>query len=246
MPSLIYLLSILGHAEHDSLGKRTQKSFLVFLITLMCASGLICGGLSFSHGFAHQSIISYAYVIISGANLIYFHYAKNISVLRLNQLVISIVILTVTYISLGNIFGFGFIVLWSFIIIIAASMMNKFHELLVLLPIFLSGTLLSIFYEQQAYLQSPATTPSPSLLFFVCYSLVFSFIVYGLIHYLVVHRNNSKKAIKNSNETANILRETLAGQYEELQKLQRKLKLMKGKLKESEQVLEKGKSKSSG
>ena len=90
--SWLYQLGSLGDRPGDSDDERLRHRLLVYMGLLMSCGGLVWGGLSLYGGMVFASIVPYGYTAATALNLVYFGVSKNFRVVRIVQVLLSLLL----------------------------------------------------------------------------------------------------------------------------------------------------------
>ncbi len=192
-------MSSLGHLPDDTADIRTKKSFLVYLAVFMSGGGVLWGSISLANGLVFQSLIPYAYTVVSVFNLWYFHRSKDFGTVRFIQILISLLLPFFFQWVLGGFFSSGMIMLWALLALVASPSFQSPKSSVVWLILFLFLTVVSAVFQDYFYSLKPDILPDQSLLFITLNASVICAIVFGLVIYFV-HQNN---VAQEENQVAN-------------------------------------------
>ncbi len=165
----------------------------------MSGGGVLWGSISLANGLVFQSLIPYAYTVVSVFNLWYFHRSKDFGTVRFIQILISLLLPFFFQWVLGGFFSSGMIMLWALLALVASPSFQSPKSSVVWLLLFLFLTVVSAVFQDYFYSLKPDILPDQSLLFMTLNASVICAIVFGLVIYFV-HQNN---VAQEENQVAN-------------------------------------------
>jgi methyl-accepting chemotaxis protein len=207
----------MGHLPGDDSDTRVKKSFLVYLALFMSGGGILWGTIAIAYGLVFQSLIPYAYTIISSGNLYYFNRSKNFRRVRFIQVLISLMLPFLFQWSLGGFFSSGLLMLWALLALVASPSFQSPKSSIIWLVFFLILTVISALFQDFFYTLKPDILKDQSLLFITLNAAVIGAIVFFLVVFFVQRSNDAQEEVKVANEDLKYQQRFITEQKDTLQ-----------------------------
>ncbi|PHS59162.1 MAG: hypothetical protein COB17_01150 [Sulfurimonas sp.] len=185
MNSLLIFLSSLADTDTNTKEEKRQHTFLIYIGILMSSGAVLWGSISIVYGLYFQSIVPFAYIIITIFNYIYMFYTKDFNKSQALQLFISIILPFLFQLSLGGFVSSGAVVLWSLLAIFASFTYKKNKEIMVWLFLFIFLIIASGLLDSTVIVFAPDIQYHISITFFVINIILVSGIIFTLFYYFV-------------------------------------------------------------
>ena len=190
-------LTKIGSHLNDDEETILQKQFLIYQGLLMSMGGLVWGLLALYFGFAFQSTIPFGYILLTVANLLYFHYTKNFEHVKAFQTGISLLLPFLFQWVLGGFIASGICMLWSLLALAASLTYQNLRITSFWLMAYLGFTVISGYFDGHfiEWIQ-PNVDQNYTILFMVINICLISSFVFVLIHFIVGRKNQTLSSLK--------------------------------------------------
>jgi len=184
----------LGISPLDNESTKLNKRFLTYMALFMSGGGILWGVMCLHFGIFVQAIIPLSYTFLTGINLTYFYFTKKFGVVRVVQVLMSLLLPFMFQISLGGFIESGGVMLWAFLALVGSMTFQNLKQSAFWMGIYLSLTFLVSYFDSDFQVFSVHAPRQVQTLFLSINLAVISSIVFGLLVYFVNSRNvaNSK------------------------------------------------------
>ena len=209
-------LETLGVSEDDSVEKKQQHRFLIYMAILMSGGGILWGSLCLIFDFSSASIVPFGYVVLTFFNLLFLSLTQQFVVVRFIQVSSSILLPIIFQLMLGGFVRSGAVMLWSMLALGGSLTFSETRISLFWLVLCVVSTWFCGYYDETARLAySEVFDPNYSTLFFVINISVIMSIFFILIVLLIGSHRQAQSDLKDSNQRVYELAENLEAQVQE-------------------------------
>ncbi len=120
-------LGAIGDRPEDSPEQRLRHRLLVYMGCSMSIGGLVWGTLALFFESNLPAMVPYGYVVITLANLVYFHKSKNFGVVQAAQIFISVLLPFLFQWVLGGFAASGGVMLWALLAIVGTHALGSWR-----------------------------------------------------------------------------------------------------------------------
>jgi class 3 adenylate cyclase len=191
----------IGDRPLDTDDEKLKHHFLISMGVLMSFGGIVWGTISFYYGIVVPAMIPYGYTLLTAANLTYLNYSKNFRRVRLFQVSISLLLPFLFQWSLGGFVPTGAVMLWAMVALVGSLTFQDSKLSRRWLIAFLALTIFSGLIDGLVSRFRIDVSPQAITLFFVVNISVIAAIVFGLNIYLIQKREQSSRALVESERT---------------------------------------------
>ena len=174
MKKLLAFLSTIADTPQNTKEEKRQHTFLIYIGILMSFGGLLWGTIVMYSGLFYQSLIPFAYVVITFFNFVLIYYTKDFHKGQAVQLSISLLLPFMLQLALGGFVASGAMVIWSVLAIFAAFTYKQNNTIIRWLIVFIILIVLSAVLDSTASSYTQAIPAHISILFFAINIIVVS------------------------------------------------------------------------
>ena len=195
MKPLLNSILQIGDRPNDPHNVMLMHHFLVAMGVFMSCGGLIWGSMSVAFGLVLQSLIPFAYVLLTLVNFLIFARSKNFRLARSFQVLISLLLPFFFQWSLGGFIVSGAVMLWAMLALAAAFTFQSAWLNVRWLAAFLALTVVSGVVEP--YLSEVAIDVPDhiTILFFVLNIFIISSLVFGMNIFFMKKKDELQEAL---------------------------------------------------
>ena len=200
MPSIITKISLLGVSENDDQDLTLQKRFLTYEGLFMSGGGIMWGTLALVFDREIQSLIPFGYVVLTFFNLLYFWKTKSFGFVKTFQTAISLLLPFAFQWTLGGFVASGGVMLWALLALAAALTYQSARKVGFWLALYVLLTVISGVFDSsfRALIHPEDVAEGLSIIFFVANISVISAIMFGLVLFVVVQKDNTMNKLVNT------------------------------------------------
>ncbi|NCG20925.1 MAG: response regulator [Rhodobacterales bacterium] len=193
MPNLqdtVARLGAIGDRPGDSPEQSLRHHLLIYMGSLMSVGGLVWGTLALYFTSTSLAVIPFGYVVITLANLTYFHKSKNFPVVRGVQVFFSLLLPFLFQWALGGFAASGNMMLWAILAIVATKAFGSQKASLLWGLFFIALTVVSgVIDAEMASRFTQVRSEGMRAAFFVINTTMISTILFGLTTWFLVQRD---------------------------------------------------------
>jgi len=181
-------LGAIGDRPGDDDEQKLKHRILIFAGLLMSGGGLLWGTISFVYGLYYESIVPYAYVVLTALNFAVLQATKNFRLARFFQIAISLLLPFVFQWVLGGFVTSGAMMIWAMLCLLGSLTFDKAGSTLRWLGMFIALTVLSGLIDAQLVPPAAIHDRFLSTLFAVMNMIAVTSAVFGLTLFFVQQR----------------------------------------------------------
>jgi len=183
--SFLISLSHIGDKADNTAEERLQHSFLIYMGLLMSTGGIFWGTICYWAGLQTQSLIPFAYAVITTINFFYLYYSKDFVLVQSVQILISLLLPFFFQFAIGGFVASGGVVWWSILSILAGFAFQHRKTTFKWFLIYLILVIVSAVYDGAEIFVKVEVPEHISILFFAMNITWISIIIYTLFYYFV-------------------------------------------------------------
>jgi len=176
----ITFLSSMADGPETTSEKKLEHSCLIYMGVLMSMGGLLWGSTLLLVGLPYESVIPFAYVLITFFNFTYLNFSKDFQTVRAFQVLISLFLPFLFQFLLGGFVASGAVVWWSLLAILSGFAYQDKKTNTGWFVVYIVLIILSALFDEEAKTMGVKVPPEISTLFFTINIIAVSTIIYTL------------------------------------------------------------------
>lgn len=197
----LQILGTIGNVPENNEREKVGHGFLIYTGALMGMGGLLWGTIAFASDLLWQSLIPYAYTLITIINFTYLYYSKKFEVVRIIQMAISVLLPFLFQLSLGGFIPSGAVILWSILSILVGFTFQNRATTIRWFIFYLALIIVSGFIDSNIILVAREDNHGLSILFFTLNLIVISTMIFVMFFYFAKNANNLKNQLETLAQT---------------------------------------------
>jgi len=152
--------------------------------------------MALAHGLRLPALIPFGYAVVTAVNLTVFRLTKRFEPVRFVQILTSLCLPFLFQWSLGGFHLSGVVMLWAMLAVVGSMTFTNARQIVVWLVLYSALTIMSGFLDPTFRASAPADFSQVTQVGFIVINVVvISLIVFGLMLYLLVQRENAARAL---------------------------------------------------
>ncbi len=192
----------LGDKPTDSAETKLQHHFLILVSLLMSLGGIFWGSVTAYYDLWARASIPLGYTVLTGINLVIFHFTKNFRWARFVQVSISLALPFMFQWVLGGYVPSGAMMMWAMFALVGSLTFQDMKLSLRLLAAFLLLTIFSGLIDSLVAPYAIQSTPAFNTLLFVVNIFAVSAVVFGTNIYYFAKQEETKQALAQAEKRA--------------------------------------------